>query len=245
MKIAIISDIHGNWVALETVLADIERERVDQIVCLGDVAFGGAQPRECLARLRALRIPVIQGNTDAFFINELKPDPNNANDKRIVRLVEWARIKLAPDDIDFIKTFQPRHEIPLEGGNTLLCFHGSPTSNEQIILATTPDADMAAILGDHRAAVMVGGHTHIQMFRRWQQCILLNPGSVGMAFERDAQGRDYRPGFGEYAVIISVAEHLQVDLRRVPIDVAAVVGEIRSSGLPDGERLIAQWRNKV
>lgn len=242
MKIAIISDIHGNFAALETVLADIEREQIDQIVCLGDVAFGGAQPREVLARLRALHIPTVQGNTDAHFINTPTPDPNSEADARIMRVIEWGRSQLSADDLNFLKTFQLRLEIPLEGGKTLLCFHGSPRSNEQIILATTPDANLVAIFGDERAAVMAGGHTHTQMFRRWQQSLLLNPGSVGMPIERDAQGKEYRPGFSEYALVTSVGENLRIELRRVRLDVDAVIAAIRTSGLPDGERLASAWK---
>jgi predicted phosphodiesterase len=61
MRVALISDIHGNLVSLEAVLADIDREGVDQIVCLGDVAGLGPQPREILARLQALGCICIMG----------------------------------------------------------------------------------------------------------------------------------------------------------------------------------------
>jgi predicted phosphodiesterase len=73
MRIAIISDIHGNMVALDAALADIESEHVDQIVCLGDVAEFGPHPREVLARLRALGCPVIMGNTDERLIDPARP----------------------------------------------------------------------------------------------------------------------------------------------------------------------------
>jgi predicted phosphodiesterase len=65
-RVALISDIHGNAVALEAVLADIARRRVDEIVCLGDVAAGGPQPREALERLRTLGCAVVRGNADEW-----------------------------------------------------------------------------------------------------------------------------------------------------------------------------------
>lgn len=244
MKIAIISDIHGNLVALETVLAEIENEHVDQIVCLGDVAFGGAQPHECLVRLRALRIPIVLGNTDVFFVTRPVPDLNSESDARIMRSIGWAREKFSTDDLEFFKTFQPRIEIALEAGKNLLCFHGSPSSNTQTILATTPDKELLEILGSYSATVMTGGHTHIQIFRRLQSSIILNPGSVGMPFERDALGKDHRPGFSEYAVLTSAGENLQIELRRARLDVDAVIAAISVSGLPDAEKLIAQWNGK-
>ncbi|MBI3286567.1 MAG: metallophosphoesterase family protein [Chloroflexi bacterium] len=75
MRVAIFSDIHGNLVALEAILAEIERERVDQMICLGDVAATGPQPAETLHRLRELNCPVVMGNTDARFLN---PQPFEA-----------------------------------------------------------------------------------------------------------------------------------------------------------------------
>ena len=69
MKLAIFSDIHGHLVALEAVLADVAREGCEQMVCLGDVAANGPQPREVIARLRELNIPIVQGNTDEWLLN--------------------------------------------------------------------------------------------------------------------------------------------------------------------------------
>lgn len=69
MKVALISDIHGNAVALEAALAAIEEEGVDRVVCLGDVAATGAQPRQVIRRLRELGCPVVMGNTDAQFLS--------------------------------------------------------------------------------------------------------------------------------------------------------------------------------
>ena len=68
MRIGLIADIHGNLIALETVLAELAREPLDQMVCLGDVAALGPQPGEALARLRALGCPVVMGNTDAWLL---------------------------------------------------------------------------------------------------------------------------------------------------------------------------------
>jgi predicted phosphodiesterase len=64
MRIALIADIHGNVVALDEVLAELEEKAVDQIVCLGDVAAGGPRPVETLERLRELDCPVVMGNAD-------------------------------------------------------------------------------------------------------------------------------------------------------------------------------------
>ena len=84
MRLAIISDIHGNLVALQTVLADIETARVDQIVCLGDVAANGAQPRDVIEKMRALGCPMVRGNTDEWFLAPQTFDPNSEKDRRLI-----------------------------------------------------------------------------------------------------------------------------------------------------------------
>src|SRR5713226_9868306 len=68
MRLAVISDIHGEYFALEQVLQDIRRQGIEQLVCLGDALHGGSQPAETLARLRELNCPVVMGNADAWLI---------------------------------------------------------------------------------------------------------------------------------------------------------------------------------
>ncbi len=68
MRIGLISDIHGNLLALEVVLQELAQEQVDQIICLGDVGALGPQPRQVIERLRYLHCPVILGNTDAWLL---------------------------------------------------------------------------------------------------------------------------------------------------------------------------------
>lgn len=87
MRIALISDIHGNTVALDAVLASLEQRPVDRVVCLGDVATTGPQPREALAVLQALACPMVMGNTDAWLLNP-EPWPVEDEDGRAVLDIE-------------------------------------------------------------------------------------------------------------------------------------------------------------
>lgn len=242
MRIAILSDIHGNFIALETVLADLKRERVDQIVCLGDVAYGGSQPRQVIGRVRELSCPVVMGNTDEFFLNLPTPDPNSESDRRIMDTLRWAVEQLSSADMDFVRTFQARVEPPLDDNHRLLCFHGSPNSNREVILATTPDQELAQMLGDYRATVMAGGHTHTQMLRRYRDMLLINPGSIGMPIVRgETPAQNWRPLWSEYAIIHSQNGNLGIEFRRVPFDVDAILRSIRTSGMPHSELLAQEW----
>ena len=137
MRIAFISDIHGNFTAFQAVLADINSQSIDQIVCLGDAVTLGPQPIEVLNTLRELKCVYIKGNHDAAVL-----DPENAAQYEItghlIPDLHWCKNKLSPDDLQFIDSFKPMHEINLPNGNQILAFHGSPLSFTDIIQATTP-----------------------------------------------------------------------------------------------------------
>ena len=177
MRVGFISDIHGNLFALDAVLADLEQKQVDRLVCLGDICFG-PQAHECLDRIRELGCPVILGNWDSWSIEGFPP----ADDPVGIMLYDigrWWAQKLSDDDRAFVRTFVPTLDVPLENGSRALCFHGSPRSFSEWIFATTPDDEIGQMFDGQLAPVLVGGHTHLQMLRRFGQSVLVNPGSVG------------------------------------------------------------------
>src|SRR5262245_50507124 len=150
MRIAVISDMHGNCVALDAVLADLRRDPADQIVCLGDAIQGGPQPAEVVARLRELGCPVVMGNADAWLLSGQATSDEGISAERLSKMSDvrvWSLAQLSNADRAFIAQFRPTVEIPLRGGRSLLCFHGSPTSFDDIILPTTPEADFQNLLG--------------------------------------------------------------------------------------------------
>jgi putative phosphoesterase len=242
MRIAIIADIHANDVALDAVLADIEMVQPEQIVCLGDVAATGPQPRQVLERLRALSCPAVMGNADAWLLD---PQPSGTSDEHIRRfetIDRWCAAQLAPDDLAYLRTFQPTIALSLGEDATLLCFHGSPLSNTDIIRATTPDDELERMLGGQRATVLAGGHTHTQLLRRYRDMILLNPGSVGLPYEQNsATGGSRNPPWAEYAVVGWAAGKLSIELRRVPVDAAAIVRAARANAMPHAEWWVQDW----
>ncbi|MGH8985424.1 MAG: metallophosphoesterase family protein, partial [Acidimicrobiia bacterium] len=157
-RVALISDIHGNAVALEAVLAEIRRRDVDEIVCLGDVAAGGPQPHEALQRLRRLRCAVVRGNADDWLLGEM-PAEADEDGRRLRAIVEWARGQLRDADVASLESFLPTVELDLAESRRLLCFHGSPQANSDRLLATTPDEELARLVAGAAADVLAGGHT--------------------------------------------------------------------------------------
>jgi putative phosphoesterase len=244
MRIALISDIHGNYIALEAVLADIERAGVDQIICLGDVATLGSQPLEVLARLRALDCPVIRGNhEDALLEPELMPQ--HGVGPHLASTMAWCAERLSAADYDYLRGMPRTLEVPLGGQTTMFCYHAAPRSNTAQILATTPPGNLDAMISDYPAPIMVGGHTHIQMLRQHKGRLLVNPGSVGHGFVEmpwpQHEGPHLLP-WAEYGIVTWQAGVISADLRRVPFDLNAAAELALASGLPAGPWLAGEYR---
>lgn len=241
-RLALISDIHGNLVALEAILADIAARGVTEIVCLGDIAATGPQPHEAAVRVRALGCPVVMGNTDAWL---LKPAPRADGDEsqRMIDAIDlWCAEQLTPEDRAFLASFQPTVSVPLDGVKRLLCYHGSPRSFNDRMTPDTPEEQVAEWLAGTDADLYAGGHTHVQMLRRFQRSILINPGSVGLPLNPTFPSPDIRnPAWGEYAIIECEGDRLSVALQRVPFDTAALVRIAHTSGMPHAEVWSADW----
>ncbi|CAA9544704.1 MAG: hypothetical protein AVDCRST_MAG49-1118 [uncultured Thermomicrobiales bacterium] len=243
VRVGVFSDIHGNLVALEAVLADLERVQPDWLVCLGDVAATGPQPRESVRRLRALGCPVVMGNADAALLGPSHRNAAGEGDAaRFAEIDAWCAAQLTADDLGFVRRFAARQTLPLAPGHALLCYHGSPRSYDDVIVATTPDEDLDALLGDAEVTALAGGHTHAPMLRRHGERLVLNPGSVGLPYEVSrSDGRIRNPPWAEYAVVAWSDAGLQVAFRRVPVEVAAVTRAALDSGMPHAAWWAGGW----
>jgi predicted phosphodiesterase len=236
MRIALISDIHGNTVALETVLDDLAGRAVDRIVCLGDVAAGGPRPREAIARIAALGCPVVVGNTDEMMLDRI---PIPAVAPPVVQLLQWCKRQLGDADRAPLAGYSPTVTVPLDaaGEVSLLCYHGTPGSHSQSILPTTSDEDLETRLGSTTALVSAGGHTHMQMLRPFRGRMVVNPGTIGGLRTGMAGGGPLR---AEYAVVEWVNSTLSVELRRLACDPAAFRRMARDAGMPDPNEWLAK-----
>jgi putative phosphoesterase len=238
VRLALISDIHGNRLALDAVLAELEREDIDRLICLGDVAVG-PQPAEVLSRVRELGCPVVMGNWDAAFLGEM-PEPRDEVGERLVELSEWWASFLDESDRAFIVSFQPTIEVELDGTQAL-CFHGSPKSYDDWIFSTTSEEELRPMFDRVDAPVLVGGHTHVQMIRRYHERLIVNPGSVGLPF-REWWPRPVRISpWAEYGILAGEDGQLSVDLRRTSFDVDAFLELSLSSGMPHAEWWANTW----
>jgi predicted phosphodiesterase len=95
MRVGLIADIHGNLVALDAVQADLERAQVDHVVCLGDVASYGPQPRQTVERLHSLGYPTIMGNADDELFNLPSETPTDDNARVTLDIARWCAAQLS------------------------------------------------------------------------------------------------------------------------------------------------------
>jgi predicted phosphodiesterase len=218
VRVAAISDIHGNLPALEAVLADLDREGVDEIVVVGDIV-GGPFSSEVFDRVTSLPgVRIVRGNADRFVVegrDEFGQD------------WEAERARLGEDRLPVVAAWPLTAALDIDGlGRTLFC-HATPSADEPIFTRITPDDDVERLLGDREASVVVVGHTHVQFDRRLASGLrVVNAGSVGMPYE----GRR-----GAFWALLGP----DVELRRTEYDVDAAIASIREArGDADEETLV-------
>lgn len=241
-RIGLISDLHGNAPALRAVLNAAQERGVDELVCLGDVATLGVAPSEVVDRLRELGCPCILGNHDDYLL-----DPTlihrYTRDPLLLEAIDWCRARLDAGQLDFLRGFEAGLTLPLGAGRELRLFHGSPSSHMVDLLAETPADVFDRQLGSERAAVMAGGHTHVQMLRQHRGTLVVNPGSVGAPFAEPIHAGPPRIlPHAEWATVEVRGEEISVGLHRVPVDAGDALREILASDHPMREEFAAVYR---
>jgi diadenosine tetraphosphatase ApaH/serine/threonine PP2A family protein phosphatase len=230
MRLAIVSDIHGNLEALEAVLADLGRRDVGAIACLGDFVGYGASPNECVARLRPLLEVAVLGNHDAAAIGRLRLGSFHSDAAAAAR---WTAGSLSPESRAFLEG------LPLAvGWRGLWLVHASPSSPQAWHYVLSAE-DAAEELPAFDGRVCVVGHSHLPgayvegraglSYTREPRVLMaeghryiVNAGSVG-------QPRDGDPRAAYLLVDDTEGEWTHV---RVDYDVEGAMAKIRAAGLP-------------
>lgn len=188
MKIAVISDIHGNTYALDAVMQDIREQKCDKVYVLGDYAMAGPEPQKVvdyfMKRKDDPTFKMIQGNTDALIADYSDELYNNLKDKAPVMA------EALKDDVKILSASEKRFlkELPMqlevfESGVTFLLVHGSPRKNNEDILPETSFQELEKMLEHVDADVVLCGHTHIPCgFQTGNKKTVVNVGSVGRPF---------------------------------------------------------------
>ena len=236
MRIALLSDVHGNLPALEAVLEDIDGRRVGGIYHLGDLVGYGPWPDEVVALLRDRGIAGIAGNYDSTVALDYKHCGCRYEDARQEELSHlsyaWTRAHVSGSTKSWLGALPFRLDVrPLGGhvsGPTLILVHGNPVLNTVYWTEDRPDRfciEMAGRAGARAGDIVAFGHTHRPWQREVEGVHFVNTGSVG----RPKDG-DWRAGY----VLVDVADGAPaVEFIRVEYDLDRAAAAIRASELPD------------
>lgn len=232
MRIAILSDIHGNLVALEAVLADLaHRGSVDAIAVAGDLVWAGPWPAEVVDCVRSLKAMVIQGNTDAFFARQPNEPPTGKSESRFAEHLSWMLTRLGPERARYLAALPFSHRICPAPGHELLVVHANPLDLDRAIVPGSSEADLDAILtsdgNEPSWEVLAFGHVHVPFQRLWRGRLLVDVASAGLPMDGDLRAA--------YAILTWQAGGWRAEHHRVQYDVRSVVQTMRSNGMPRGK----------
>ena len=193
MKIAVISDIHGNMDAVKAVMEDIKKEKCDKIFVLGDYAMAGPEPKKTIKyfmeKQKDKNVEMIQGNTDAM-IAGYSAELFNVLEKKapVMACALQDDVKhLTAGEKKFLEKLPAQKQIDIEGVSFLLV-HGSPRKNNEDILADTPIEDIEKMVKKVKAQVVLCGHTHVPCgFQTKSKKTVVNVGSIGRPFTPEAK----------------------------------------------------------
>ena len=198
MKYAIISDIHGDIIALENALKEIEEKNVDKIICLGDFVGIGPYPEECVNKLRSLgdRLIIVKGNHEDRVIKGL-PEYLHDNKLKVTEKerahAKWVYSMLSEESREFINNLP--EEIIIEDGNRKIAIMHYPSNENKeyynfIFYPTKDEANY--LFKKYDADIFLFGHTHVAFAKHYEDKWLFNPGSLGLP--------DYRT-YGTYGIL--------------------------------------------
>ena len=216
-----MSDVHGNLVALEAVLADLERDPPDLVVHGGDLALSGPQPEACIDRIRELGWPGVAGNTDEVLW--LPPEEVRLPAKSVA----WTKERLGPEGVEWLRA----HPLEWQRGDEMALVHATPGDLWRAVQPDAPDTELESVFGPLEAALVTYCHIHQPYVRRIGSMTVANSGSVSIPLDGDP-----RPSY-------LVIEDGVPRPRRIEFDLERSIAVTMASGHPLAG-WIAEWMRR-
>lgn len=235
-RIAIVSDVHANLVALEAVLADLEEVGPDLVVQGGDLVGMGPRPAECADRIRELGWPSVAGNWERVVAGD--PLPPEVEPERAPRVAEpnligftrrhgqWTADRLGSQRVRWLAG------LPLEwrDNHFLTVVHAVPGDTWPVVPSSASDMELRATFAALDAARVAYCHTHVAYVRDLGSLTIANAGSAGAPLDGDPR------------LSYLIVEHGSLTLRRVEYDVEQAVADLKASAIPDVEWVATLYR---
>jgi len=187
-RVAVLADIHGNIPALEAVIADIERQSVDEVLVGGDLVGRGPQGSAVIDRIRRLGWPSVRGNHEDYLLEFRKGEvPSEWLSSDEWSGPRWMAAELASEDLEYIANFPMT--MTSSGLPQLRLVHGSPFSNNEGIGPWTTEDQFESYLEAVDESILVSCHTHRPLHRVFGERQIVNVGSVGLPFNGDPRAQ--------------------------------------------------------
>jgi len=230
-QIAVLSDVHGNLVALEAVLKQIKKDRPDAVLVAGDLVMNGPDPNGTVDALRSLERDgalIVSGNTDIavgdFDYGSAYPQYQDGVPDTITTAAEWAHDELGDEQLDWLRRLPAERRMRTEDDTLVLVVHASPGSQTRGF-----DQALDANIVFERAAatdarIICVGHTHVPEVRDLGWKVIVNDGSAGYVFDGDPTA--------SWAMVTVAGGEASAVIRRTEYDVLTVANAISARGLP-------------
>ncbi len=230
MRIAIVSDIHGNLTALEAVLADLRETSPDLVLHAGDIPHGGAHPVEVLDRIRDLGWPGVQGNTDELLFRPASLTEFGSRTPKlqplwdvIEEMAAAERDALGVERLAWLKAIPFKHVV-----DSMALVHASPESCWKAPIPEASDAELESVYAPLGQPIAVYAHVHCPFVRSLSSLTAVNTGSVSLSHDGDPRA--------SYLLL----DGLTPQIRRVAYDVDRELKALADSWLPH-----ADWIAKI
>jgi putative phosphoesterase len=237
MKIAFISDIHGNAVALDHVLSDIHKKKVDKIYVLGDICYRGPEPKRSIELIRALRTEVIKGHADEWIVRGVLQGevPDNALEMMNLER-DWTISQLESSDLEYLENLPSQIRLNIEG-ISINIFHATPVSLFEFVQPHLDDETIKVKLmtSIEDAQIYIYAHIHKPFIRYTQGKIVINTGSVGLPFDGLAMA--------SYAIVEIADGIIRTSIERVGYNIEQVAEQYRNNQYPNIDLMIKVLRN--
>ncbi len=236
MKLAFISDIHGNAIALDAVLEDIQNKGVEETIVLGDIAYRGPEPKRSIELVRKHSTQIIKGNADEWVVRGVKK--GEVPDKALSLMqkeADWTKNQLSEEDINFLNDLDT--ELIIKAGNKKIhAFHATPNSLFDVVKPNDSNEKLLAELTQkEKADVYLYGHIHQAYSRVIIGKRIINLGSVGLPFDGIPEA--------SYVLVEVNNNSLQTSHVRVPYSIEKATQKYDEVDYPNKEMMQEIVRN--
>jgi len=230
MRIAVLSDIHGNLLGLDACLADLASQGgAEAIVAAGDLCLDGPKPKKVLQRLEEIGAACVRGNTDRYIAEDRDESFEPAERAQIA----WTRREIGERWLSWMQALPFALRIG-DDDNQLLIVHANPSSDDEHLWPDADETELRRLIGEETATAIAFGHLHLPYVRIWRGKLLVNVASAGLPKDGDPRAC--------YAILTEREGGWQVKHRRVAFDTKRVATQLAACGIPESGELIATLR---